>query len=1401
MGTKERETFEKGSRQMSKRDSLLWKELRGSFTTPEEPRKVFLLGQWFGPFEEAEMKAADPGPDLAGYETASWRHKVSQQIQSFHPDLLLVLFPGDCTKQLSETASEWLQDLLSQSEMCVCVLDEVGSVRWKDLEGLERDDSKSFELYYARGDLCIGTSNQGLGETLSVWASQDHSRYYAPISIDTIHTHEGFSRLIVDVLEETLHDHDLHVAFPVEALIEDHMELGTLDTVPLGEDVEGLDLNFVDPMQDHEDDLLDTLPLAGFPKDEAERRREWAKVPRKVRIAIRRLHNMMSHKPKEVLLQVLRGSGASDDMIRAAKAFRCPTCAVSQEIPKTHPVSAPPSYVFNKEVSIDVFEVQDSDRTKYQFLNMICVGTCYQVVALVRVGEGQPTSAQCLKKFQRHWVQWAGWPESVSTDRGLHNRGAFATGLSQHGVVLRQAGLESPEHIGRCERHGGIIKRAYRRVCRQHHLQGKEQVKAAMTECQVAKNEFVRHGGFSPSQWVLGRQPRGIGHLLDEDELGQLGVLSGAMDPSTAFGRSIEYRHTARRAYVQADTSRRARAAVLRKSGPLPGKYSAGDLVCYRIERDSSGVPSWSGVSRIIGFDGKTVWVTHRGVPVATSLGKLRPCTSAEVLAYQILSKGNLQYEHLESEREQQRFVDARAHDSDADDEEDSDSARPSSAIRSNPLEGLRTVRRRVGLTPEESRAEPRVEPTIEEPEVEDAQQMDEPTVEAVAENDPQLDAADIPVPEEEDTADALLAQFKIPTYGSKECNKYRAFVADRIDSESARKWLKKRSSYSNKKKAAQNKVFTYEKCSPELQKGIDGSRKVEWDKWKEFNAALDLDEEQYQKLKDEGHEEVPLKWVDTDKNDALRGTQPDIEVRHKSRLVTRGDLESGDIRSDSPTADIEAQNLIFSFAASRKVRIGSADITNAYFQGEELDRVLILRQPKGGLPGEPPERRFLARVPVYGTHDGGRKFWKRLKTSAQKRGFLENAIFKALYVLRNNEGRIIALLCTHVDDLLWAAEPEAEPVIEELLKEFSCGKVERKTFRYCGKEVSQADDYTITVTCKETTLKVRRIFIAPKRKPGEPLTDKDKLQLKSVAGSLSWVARQCRPDLAYRVSRMQSASAGGIVADLREANKAVDYALATPDRGLTFRANVLDWDNLISCVITDASHANESQVMKVKGEDSVEPYRSQGARLNALGTPSLISSDEGHMHLISYASRKVRRVCRSTLQAEAYTLQAGVEEGDRLRAAVADLFGKLDRKKWEASSAAFMRQVWFTDCRSLSDTLRNPKMSKHEDKRLSIEIASMRESLWRAKGEQYGDPYYQDDRPEEPTDEVRWIDTDVMVADPLTKVMESTKLVECLFTNCLKVEQPIESVIKKRAKQLQRRKTADPADGLDVMD
>lgn len=121
-----------------------------------------------------------------------------------------------------------------------------------------------------------------------------------------------------------------------------------------------------------------------------------------------------------------------------------------------------------------------------------------------------------------------------------------------------------------------------------------------------------------------------------------------------------------------------------------------------------------------------------------------------------------------------------------------------------------------------------------------------------------------------------------------------------------------------------------------------------------------------------------------------------------------------------------------------------------------------------------------------------------------------------------------------------------------------------------------------------------------------------------------------------------------------------MDYAIATAGRGLTFRTGILSWSlqgPMISCVISDASHANENEDMAINGKVYREGHRSQGGRLICLGTDSLRNKDEGGIHVISFSSTIVRRVCRSTMQAEAYSVQAGVEEGDRVRAAAALLY------------------------------------------------------------------------------------------------------------------------------------------------
>ena len=64
-------------------------------------------------------------------------------------------------------------------------------------------------------------------------------------------------------------------------------------------------------------------------------------------------------------------------------------------------------------------------------------------------------------------------------------------------------------------------------------------------------------------------------------------------------------------------------------------------MIMYFCEQTSSGAPGgqWQGPARIIGFDGDVVWLQHGAVPVATAMHLMRPATTAELLAAQVMSR------------------------------------------------------------------------------------------------------------------------------------------------------------------------------------------------------------------------------------------------------------------------------------------------------------------------------------------------------------------------------------------------------------------------------------------------------------------------------------------------------------------------------------------------------------------------------------------------------------------------------------------------------------------------------------------------------------------------------------------------------------------------------------------
>ena len=185
---------------------------------------------------------------------------------------------------------------------------------------------------------------------------------------------------------------------------------------------------------------------------------------------------------------------------------------------------------------------------------------------------GQPSSRTCFEAFRARWVSAFGWPETVTCDRGLHNRGYFAKALAAGGVHLRNVGLESPHQLGRAERHGGTLKLMIEKVVTASGATGPSAIADAVETCCATKNAMLTVGGFSPDQWVLGRQLRAPGSLTNEDEAGKLGLHSELFNnPSSEFAMREEMRWQAQRAFVKADCSRRLRATLLRQAVPQRG--------------------------------------------------------------------------------------------------------------------------------------------------------------------------------------------------------------------------------------------------------------------------------------------------------------------------------------------------------------------------------------------------------------------------------------------------------------------------------------------------------------------------------------------------------------------------------------------------------------------------------------------------------------------------------------------------------------------------------------------------------------------------------------------------------------------------------------------------------------
>ena len=139
----------------------------------------------------------------------------------------------------------------------------------------------------------------------------------------------------------------------------------------------------------------------------------------------------------------------------------------------------------------------------------------------------------------------------------------------------------------------------------------------------------------------------------------------------------------------------------------------------------------------------------------------------------------------------------------------------------------------------------------------------------------------------------------------------------------------------------------------------------------------------------------------------------------------------------------------------------------------------------------------------VSGLTDSDRGFWLQVSADAAACGLTSSRIVPAFYYYVA-DGRVNAVMTTHVDDFLYAFTETGRVTIENLLSKFIVVS-EQGNFRYYGQE----KDSSIKIDVDDNTRKLSMIKI----EAGGKITDaENSLELSQLRLVVSWIARQGRP-------------------------------------------------------------------------------------------------------------------------------------------------------------------------------------------------------------------------------------------------------------------------------------------------
>ena len=933
-----------------------------------------------------------------------------------------------------------------------------------------------------------------------------------------------------------------------------------------------------------------------------------------------KLHRQFGHGSKSKFVDLLKGAekwkSHFNEMIDKI-INGCQGCILKKRSPDKPSVSYPLANDFNKCVAMDL-KIWNGKPILY----IIDCFTRFTVGTVLK--SKQPD--EVVKALMTHWIRYFQKPSEIITDQGTEFTGSvMMEAMSKLDIKIHATAAYSPWSNGLCERNHALVDNILKRVRDDFPSMDLE---TALAWACTAKNSLTTVYGFSPFKLVYGRHPN-IPNIIDEPP-----NVTDIKSHSKALEEQLEAMHECRAAFMKSQNCEKLKQALRTKMRTSQHVYNHGDPVYYKRERDDR----WLGPAKVIYVDGKVVCVRHGryfGQVHANRLHPVKPELAERIRAEEkelLESRQNINQKKAvkETEKEKSKSPNITQVESTSTDNESIESN--NEELSSNDEQIVTETRENEEDTPDNEAREDQ-EDTPPSESIQDDSNKKKPGRTQKKTNNKQIAI----LKRLEKVQIKLQGTWKNATVTSscKRSGKYPNFYnfaletgetfGEDVENLEIRKTEEKRvernENEDNSSKNLEEEVLAVliAKSEANTPEALEAKQK-ELDKLKEFDT--------YEIIEDEGQEYITTLWVLTRKGEEIR-----------ARLTAKGFQEQQQVSKESPTMHKHTLRILLTIATTNKWIIGSSDVKSAFLQGNELDRIVLVRPPK---EANLINKLWKLRKCLYGLRDASKKWYQKVRNKLEEIGFKKSDYDSSLFFYHNDKGVLEGVIGLHVDDFIHCGtEYFNQIILPQVLTAFQIGTSECNAFMYTGFMLKQ-DEQGVTLDQEKYVDGVQIPHIEAKRlkQINEKMNQEELTLLRQMTGAINWTVRATRPDLQFEMIDASTKMQSGTIADLKGARKTL---IKLKDTAMVRIADLQNFGETEIWSFTDASFGNLNE-----GVSSTQGY-----------IMFLVNPNTGSCAPIEWKANKIQRVANSTLTAETMSLTTGIDASIATRWFLKEVIGE----------------------------------------------------------------------------------------------------------------------------------------------